>query len=80
MPKTKSVYLDTLQKTIGYQNMIIVIKQQKLVSQKSIQINNLGQDPMKDIGSFLTMKKRYHNITSIKPTEEVWHYDIAYGT
>ena len=60
--------------------MIIVIKHHKLVSQKSIQINNLGQDPMKDIGSFLTMQKRYHNIISIKPTEEVWHYDIAYGT
>ena len=35
---------------------------------------------MKDIGSFLIMQKRYHNIISIKPTEEVWHYDIAYGT
>ena len=34
---------------------------------------------MKDMGNFSTMQKRYHNTISIKPTEVVWHYDIAYG-
>ena len=77
-PKTKRCNLDTLQKTISYQNMLKVIKHHKLVSQNNIQINNL-QDPMKDMGNFSTMQKRYHNTISIKPTEVVWHYDIAYG-
>ena len=77
--KTKSFHLGTLQNTIGYQIMIKVIKYHKLVSQNNIQINNLGQDPMKDMGIFSTMQKRCHNTISIKPTEEVWYYDIAYS-
>ena len=60
--------------------MIIVIKHHKLVSQKSIQINNLGQDPRKDMGNFSTMQQRCHNTISTKPTEIVWYYDIDYGT
>ena len=78
-PKSKRCNLDTLQKTISYQNMLKVIKHHKLVSQNNIQINNLGQDPMKDMDNFSTMQKRYHDTISIKPTEAVWHYDIAYG-
>ena len=59
-PKTNSFDLDTLQ------NMIKVIKHHKLVSQNSIQINNLGQDPMKDVGNFSTMPKRYHNTMKLR--------------
>ena len=35
-PKTKSFNLETLQNTIGYQNMIKVIKHHKLVLQNNI--------------------------------------------
>ena len=78
--KIKSFNRETLQKTIGYQNMIKVIKHCKLVSQNNIQINNLGQDPRKDMGNFSTMQQRCHNTISTKPTEEVWYYNLDYGT
>ena len=76
--KIKSFNRETLQRTIGYQNMIKVIKHCKLVSQNNIQTNNLGQDPMKSMGNFSTIQTRYHSTISIKPTKEVWYYYIAY--
>ena len=59
--------------------MTKVNKHHKLVLQHDIQINNLGYNPMKDMGKFSTMQKRYHNTISIKRTKEVSNYDIAYG-
>ena len=65
---------------MDYRYMIKAIKHHKLVSQNNIQIINLEQNPMKNMANFSTMQKRYHNTISIKPTEEVWYYNISYGT
>ena len=60
--------------------MIKVLKHYKIVAQNTIHINDLGKNQMKDMGEFSTMNKRRHNTTPLIPNDEVWHYDIAYGT
>ena len=59
--------------------MIKILKHYKIVTQDTIHINDLGQDPMKDMNEFFTTNRRKHNTTPIIPKDEVWHYDIAYG-
>ena len=55
------------------------LKHYKTVGLYTVHVNNLGTEPLKDLGMFSTMPKRYHNTTSVPTDEEVWYYGIAYG-
>eukprot|EP00957_Ditylum_brightwellii_P137557 10486707-Ditylum_brightwellii.AAC.1 len=55
----------------------------KEVAQDTINIHDLGQDPVRDPGKMVTIPKALQNTTPLqKPAHfgDVFHFDIVYGT
>ena len=62
--------LNILLETIRYHNIIMFLKYYKYVGKDTIHINNLDTNPLKIIGIFLIILKRYHNMTPLLSINE----------
>ena len=55
----------------------------KQFSQPTLKINDLGRDPMRDLGEMATMPKQRRNTTPLQLPErfgDIIHFDIVYGS
>ena len=74
---------DMFQKAIGFSNFYKVLAKMKQISQPTLKINDLGQDPMQDLGEMDTIPKQRRNTTPLQRPErfgDVVHFDIFYGS
>ena len=55
------------------------MKHYKGIAEDLFHIQSLGNDCFQDRGNYSTIPKCRRNTTPIKPTHDVWHYDICYG-
>jgi hypothetical protein len=73
---------DALDRSIGFQNPSMLIKHMHQLGDKSVQLQNLQQNPVIDIGTTASIKSNQRNTTPSKPPakySDIWLMDIGYG-
>ena len=80
-PKVVTYSRDVFQKAIGFCNVDKVLAKMKQVAQPTLNINDLGRDPMRNLVEMATMSKQRRNKTPLQRIErfgDVVHFDIVY--
>jgi hypothetical protein len=73
---------DAPHQSIGFQNPSILIKHLHQLGDESVQLQNLQQTIVIDVGTIASIKSNQHNSTPSRPPAKysnIWHIDIGYG-